>query len=296
MTWVELVEKATEGTVKIEVLPVGSIAGYEESLPATMERATDIWSGWATVYGGIVPEGFLAYGLAHSAQTPAQAWEALWGPEYRIGDIVKAGAERANLYWGGWSIAHDNQAFTTFPVQKWEDFKGHKMRAGGPQSVYYSALGGMPVAMGWGDIYMAAKLGTIEGFFADMTSVAPDKLHEVIDYAIYPCWNPVQSEEIFINLDSWNALTQWQRDRIDGIFELHYWKATAIMYEYRDESKDACAAAGVEFIHLSDEEVARITKQVVDEVWPKVAEKSPEVARGVEIYKQFLKDEGLLEG
>jgi len=291
--WSDMVEEATEGTVLIERLAAGSIASSDESFGACAQGMIDVWSGWATVYGGTVPEGFLAYGLALSSQSTDEAWQVMFGdPKYRVGDIVKEAFLENNLYWAGWNNAGWNMAFTKFPVTKWEDFKGHKMRAGGPQAIFFDTMGVSTVAMPWGDIYMSIKLGTIEGLFGDLASIAPDKLHEVVDYAILPAWNTCQTEEVVINLDSWNALEQWQRDAIDGIFWDFWLKSSYKMYEYYDFSRKACLDAGVEFLVMSDEEVTRMREKVVNEVWPQNAALSPGVAQGVEIYMQFLEDKG----
>jgi len=295
LPWIDMVEKATKGTVKVTPLAVGSIASSDESFPATQEGAIDVWAGWATVYGGIMPEGMLAYGQSLACEDSGEAWEIMWGnPAYRIGDIVQEAAHRNNVHWAGWTNCGFNQAFTNFPVTKWEDFQGHKMRAGGPQAVFFDAMGGSTVAMPWGDIYMSIKLGTIEGLFGDIASIGPSKLHEVVKYEIRPAWNAVQSEEIFVNLDSWNALEQWQRDAIMAHFEDHFWTSSMNFEDYVKESRETCYDYGVEVLQMSDEEIARMTQRVVEKVWPGVAELSPDCARGIEIYKQFLRQKGRL--
>jgi TRAP-type C4-dicarboxylate transport system substrate-binding protein len=293
--WIEDVEAATEGTVKIELLAVGSITSSDEAFGATAAGMTDVYAGWATVYGGDLPEGMLAFGVAQGARDHFEAWGAMWAdPKYRIGDIVQAAAHDKNLHWGGWTDQGPNAGFTKFPVNKWEDFAGHKMRAGGPQAVFFKAMGGVPVAMPGGEIYMAIKLGTIEGTFWDTGGTDDMKFYEVIDYAIMPGWCPAQHQETYINLDSWNALTQWQRDRIDDVFMPNYFKTSRL---HNDGVKDALKAIvdyGGEVLTMSDEEVARMRAKVVDEVWPGVAELSAGNAQGIELWKEFLKDVGRL--
>jgi len=293
--WCAAVEEVTDGTVQIDLLPVGSITGSDESLGACMEGAIDVWAGWASVYGGEIPEGYLAFGLASGCQSQEEAWEIMWGdPKYRVGDIVQEAFRNHNLHWAGWTCEGTNQAFGNFEVSKWEDFKGYKMRAGGPQATWLEAMGGIPVSLPWGDIYMSTKLGTVDGFLAPMSVVATCKFYEVVKYIIEPPWNLAQHQEQMVNLDSWNALEQWQRDAIEGMFKERYILSSWNMFEAIDLERQTMLDYGCEVSQMSDEEIERMTARVVEEIWPKVAALSPDTARGVEIYKQFLKDKGRL--
>lgn len=292
--WVEAVEKATEGTVKIRVEPAGALTSGSEAFGAAAAGMTDGYAGWATVYGGDMPEGMLAFGLAMGAESSEQAWEAMWGsPDYRIGELVQEAAHERNLHWVGWSNQGPNAMFTKFRVEKLEDLAGHKMRAGGPQAIFHSTMGGSPVSMNAGDIYTAIKLGTIEGTYWDTGGIDDMSFHEVIDYAIMPGWNPAQHQEIFVNLDSWNALTQWQRDRIEGVFEEVYFETSRMHAEGVEEALQILRDAGGEVIQLSDEEVARMRKKSIEEVWPQVAAQSERNAKGVELWTKYLKDKGV---
>lgn len=292
--WIEDVEKATQGTVKIELLPAGSITSGDEAFSATAAGMIDAYAGWATVYGGDMPEGMLAFGMAMGADDHNEAWEAMWGsPDYKIGDIVQEAAHDINVHWAGWTNQGPNAAFTNYPVNKLEDFAGRKMRAGGPQALFFEAMGGTPVSLPGSEIYMSIRLGTIDGAFFDTGGTDDMKFHEVLDYAIMPGWCPAQHQEIYINLDKWNGLNDWQRDRINEVFESNYFKTSQLHADGVKEALDIFVnEGGGEVITLSDAEVDRMRQKSIEEVWPKLAEKSERVAKGVELWKQFLKDKG----
>ncbi|HBH27834.1 MAG: TRAP transporter substrate-binding protein DctP [Desulfofustis sp. PB-SRB1] len=293
--WIEAVEAATEGTVKIQLEPSGAITSGSEAFGATIAGMIDGTACWATVYGGDMPEGMLAFGLAMGASNYRDAWAAMWGdPKYRIGELVEEAANERNLHWIGWSSQGPNAMFTKFPVTKMEDLAGKKMRAGGPHALFHEAMGGAPVSMGAGDIYTAIKLGTIDGTYWDTGGIDDMAFHEVIQYAIMPGWCPSQHQEIFVNLDKWNELTQWQRDRIDEVFMTTYFETSRMHMEGVAEALATLEAAGGEVVHLSEEEVKRMREKSVSDIWPKVAEKSERNAKGVELWKQFLTDIGEL--
>jgi TRAP-type C4-dicarboxylate transport system substrate-binding protein len=292
--WIEAVESATEGSVQIDLEPAGALTSGSEAFGATVAGQLDATACWATVYGGNMPEGMLAFGMAMGAQNAEQAWEAMWGdPDYRIGEIVQQAANARNLQWAGWSNQGPNAMFTKFRVDSLEDLAGKKMRAGGPQAIFHSTMGGSPVSMDAGDIYTAIKLGTIEGTYWDTGGVDDMSFNEVVDYAIMPGWNPAQHQEIFINLDSWNALTEWQRDQIEGIFKEVYFKTSEMHAEGVEEALQSIRDSGGEVITLSDKEIARMREASVEEVWPQIAEKSDLTAKGVDLWVKYLEEKGL---
>jgi TRAP-type C4-dicarboxylate transport system substrate-binding protein len=294
--WVKAVEEATQGTIKIQLEPAGAITSGDEAFGATAAGMIDVYAGWATVYGGDMPEGMLAFGLAMGANNHRDAWAAMWGdPKYRIGDLVQAAANDRNLQWVGWTSQGPNAAFTNFPVNKMEDFQGKKMRAGGPHALFHEAMGGAPVAMAGGDIYTAIKLGTIEGTYWDTGGIDDMSFHEVIKYAIMPGWCPAQHQEIYVNLDKWKALNQWQRDRINEVFMPTYFETSRLHAQGVDEALEILVKAGGEVIYLPEEEVKRIREKSISDVWPKVAEKSERSAEGVRLWTEFLKDIGEIE-
>lgn len=294
--WIKAVEEATEGTVEIELLPAGSIVSGNEAFGAASDGTIDVYAGWATVYGGIMPEGMLAYGMPMGAENTEESWEAMWGNDkYRIGEIVQEAANENNLQWVGWSNQGPNSIFTKFPVEGLEDLKGKKLRAGGPQALFLEAMGGIPVSFESDEIYSAIDLGTIEGTLWDTGGMNDMKFQEVIDYAMLPGWNPAQHQEIYVNLDAWEGLNDWQREKINGIFKSTYFKTSEMHAEGVEESLQDLKDSGGEVTNLSDEKEQEMRKKAIEEVWPKIADKSERNAEGVKLWKQFLKDKGKIE-
>lgn len=292
--WIEAVEAATQGSVQFDLEPAGALTSGSEAFGATVAGMLDVTACWATVYGGDMPEGMLAFGMAMGANNTDQAWEAMFGdPAYRIGDIVQQAANARNLYWAAWTNQGPNAMFTKFRVDSLDDLAGKKMRAGGPQAIFLSAMDGAPVSMGAGDIYTALKLGTIEGTFWDTGGIDDMSFQDVVNYAIMPGWTPAQHQETFINLDAWKALTEWQRERIDGVFEEVYFTTSKMHAEGVEHALKVLEEAGGEVITLSDKEVARMREASINKVWPQIAAQSELTAKGVALWEKYLKDKGL---
>ena len=290
--WIEAVEKATKGTVKIKLLPGGSITSSDESFSATVQGITDVYAGWATHYGGDFPEGFLAYGQSMTSQSTEEQWEILWGDKYRVGDIVQKAANKIGLQWAGHTNQGPNGSYGNFVLEKWEDYSGHKMHAGGPQATFLSAMGGIPVDMPPTEIYMAMKLGTVEGTFWDIGGTDDMKFYEVVKYYFLPGWCGSQNQEIFVNLNKWKALEKWQQDAIMGTFKDVYFLTSKL---HDDNVKDAIEIAkknGVQILIMSEKEQNRLLERVKEKVWPATSSLSQECKEGMDKYLQWMKDNG----
>lgn len=120
------------------------------------------------------------------------------------------------------------------------------MTAVGPHALFHAAMGGAPVSMGGGDIYTALKLATIDDTYRDTGGIDDMAFQEVIKYAIMPGWCPSQHHEIYVNLDKWKALNQWQRDRINGIFMFTYFETSRMHAQGDEEALDILQKAGGE--------------------------------------------------
>ena len=293
--WIEAVEAATEGSVKIRLEPVGAITSGGEAFGSTAAGLIDGTACWGSVYSGDMPEGMLAFGLAMGAGSTEQAWEVSFGdPKYGIGDIIQEAASKRNLRWVGWTNQGPNAMFTKEPVRKMEDLQGMKLRAGGPQALFHEAMGGAPVSMGGGEIYTAIKLGTIDGTYWDTGGIDDMSFDEVIKYAAQPGWAPAQHQEIYLNLQKYNELNDWQREKLDGIFKSTYFETSQLHEEGVSHALQVLKDAGGEVINFSDDEIKRMRDKSIADVWPKVAAQSAGNAKGVEIMTQYLKDKGEL--
>jgi len=290
----EMVEEKTKGTVKIKLLPCGSIANSFEVIDTTGKGIIDMTASYATMYIGKIPESILSYGLPCCCESSEDAFELMW--DYRMIDIIQPAYNRHNLHFFSNYCEGPNMFFTNFKVERWEDFEGKKLRAGGPQADVLKTFGGVPVALDFGDIYMAGKLGLIDGYGMDLASIGPAKLYEVSKYLIFPAWNATQHGDLVINLDSWNALEDWQREAIgsDDFIEEFYFRSATVLESAMNDSLASALEYGCEIITLSPEEEQRYVKKIWETTWSSFAELSPDCTRGIEMCKQFLRDKGRL--
>jgi len=93
--------------------------------------------------------------------------------------------------------------WTKKPINKLEEIKGLKIRTpGGHQTNYIKALGGEPVFMPVGDVYMAVETGTVDGIVTCPPMILAFKLHEVAKNCTMGTFGCV-SEGVIMNENAW---------------------------------------------------------------------------------------------
>lgn len=262
--WIEEIEAATGGRVKITLHPGGALLGGRE------------------IYAGVV-DGIADIGVSAYAYTPGkfplmEAFElpAFLNPSALVASLTvheaykqMKPAELADVkvmfHWA----TGPGDLMLKRPVHTLEDLAGMKIRAVGGTAHTMKKLGATPVSMPMPDAYLALEAGIVDGILAPTDVLKGFRLAEVTSYVTKA---PFLYNIVFfkvMNLDTWNALP----DDIKTIFGLvnERWarwngeirtKHTVIGLEY------GIAEHGMEVIHLTAEEEARwkaLLEPVVEE-------------------------------
>jgi TRAP-type mannitol/chloroaromatic compound transport system substrate-binding protein len=187
------------------------------------------------------------------------------------------------------------QVGTNFQLKSIHDIKGKKLRAAGSIGDVIKLLGGLPVFLPVGEIYMAIKLGTIDGYVGGIDYLEDVKLKEVVKtYIKEPNLSSVLCEHI-INMNSWNKLPAGLREKIQREqrhAELDWTMHATVENAYveRKVGRDY----GVKFVSLPEGEREEIMKACVV-VWDRIAAKSPRCAKLIDILKAMAKDLGKIK-
>ncbi|OPY65826.1 MAG: Lactate-binding periplasmic protein precursor [Syntrophorhabdus sp. PtaU1.Bin050] len=102
------------------------------------------------------------------------------------------------------------------PVRKLEDLKGMKLRVvGGLHGDTVKALGGTPITMAITEVYQALQTGLLDGIVCAPTGLVPFKLWEVLKYETRGFNFGGLNDCIFMNLDTWNSLSNEHKQIIE---------------------------------------------------------------------------------
>ncbi|HNV46943.1 MAG TPA: TRAP transporter substrate-binding protein [Spirochaetota bacterium] len=176
MNWAKEIEKKTDGKVKINVYPGGTLTKADETYNGVSAGIADIgMSCFAYTRGRfpIMEAVDLPLGYPDGKTATAAANEFFKAMKPKELDDVKV----LYLHAHGPGLLH-----TKKPVKKLEDLKGMKIRSTGLSAKVVSALGGVPVAMPQGATYESLQKGVVDGTFAPIETLKGWKQGEVIKH------------------------------------------------------------------------------------------------------------------
>lgn len=173
--WAKEVEKRSDGRLKINMYPGGTLTKPQKAYEGVVNSISDIAMSCFAYTRGRFPllEGLdLPVGYPDGKTASRVAHEMV--KKYQPAEM----AEVKSLY----VHAHGPGILATKkPVNNLEEFQGMKVRATGLSSKLVEALGGVPVAMSQPETYEALQRGVVEGTFCPMETLKGWKQGEVVE-------------------------------------------------------------------------------------------------------------------
>ncbi len=284
ISWADEIEKKTDGAVKINVFPGGTLTGAKECYDGVVNGISDIGMSVFAYNRGRFPvmeavDLPMGYRNGKVATYTANDFYEKMKPK-ELEDV-----KVLYLHAHGPGLLHSKKA-----VRSLEDLKGMKIRSTGLSAKVVESLGGIPVAMPQGGTYEALQKGVVEGTFGPIETLKGWRQAEVIDFTT-DCNMVGYTTAMFVvmNLEKWNALPDDIKSVFDEVsdewVEVHAKKWDELDVEGRKytESLDN------EIIKLSDEEGDRWEKAVEPVISDYVADKK---GKGIPAEKavEVLKD------
>lgn len=172
--WARKIEDRTDGRVKINIYPGGTLVKAEETYNGVVKGISDIGMSCFAYTRGRFPimeaaDLPLGYPDGKVATRAANRFYRKMKPKEL--DDVKV----LYIHAHGPGLLH-----TVRPVKTLDDLKGLKIRSTGLSSKIVTALGGIPVAMPQPETYEAVQKGVVDGTFGPMETLKGWKHAEVI--------------------------------------------------------------------------------------------------------------------
>jgi TRAP-type C4-dicarboxylate transport system substrate-binding protein len=286
--FVELVEKMSNGEMKLQLLPVAAIFPVNQGLEAIGSGVTEMALLTGGYFSGKMgPIATMESGLPGAEHTPLERYNFFY--KWGFLKLVREAYAKYNVYYLGPHISTEWDIISKKPIRSMADFKGLKIRTFGIEAEWYKAMGASPVFMGGGDIYTALATGVIDAARWGSPSVMKAaSFDEVTKYYIQPSPMPAPNNFFAVNMDAWKALP----DHFKAMLEEG---AQSASQEYLSEGmmKDKKAAnemkaKGMQFVQIPPAEWAKMEK-IVQGIWGKYGEKDPVyAARGVKMLQEYL--------
>ena len=279
-------EERTDGRVKVDYFPGGTLLGPTAMFDGVLDGVADI--GYSHVYytPGRMPVTECA-GLPlgyPSAWVASQALNDFY-MEYKpaeFNDVVVL-----------WMNTSTPSAIATsdVPIRALEDLQGLTIRAPGLAGEVMKALGGTPADNPMPEVYDAIAKGTLDGESSNYETLNAFKFAEVCNYttSIWQITHPYPFY-LVMNKDSYAKLPPDIKEIFDNLVG-EYKERFILMWNSIDFVGQAAGIReGVEFITLSDTEVAKFeaaVEPVIDDYIAAMVEKGFNEAE-VEGWIQFI--------
>jgi TRAP-type C4-dicarboxylate transport system substrate-binding protein len=257
--WIEAIDEATDGQVKITSYPGGTLLGAADIYNGVVEGIADIGLSCFAYSAGRFPvvEAFELPGTTYENSKSASmvAWEG-------ITTLNPAEVQDTHLMMV--IATGPGDLLTQTPVRTLDDLQGMEIRATGVSATTISLLGGVPVAMAQSEAYEALQRGVVKGNLSTVEVLEGWNQAEVTSYITL---TPFLYNTLFFvtfNLEKWNSMPQDLQDIITAVTaEIHEEVGIGLWDAQSESAMDyAVNEMGMEVITLSEEEAAAWIEKV----------------------------------
>ncbi len=292
--WADGVAEATGGEVSIELLPVGAVVDFQETLDAV---------GAGILDGHVTDPSYFAgkdaaFGLIAN---PVGAWS---DPQQLLRFINEGGGKDlmneliqpyGAHFFGG--TTPGLEAFvSSVPLDGVDDLEGLKLRApAGLVQNIFAAAGASPVNLPTSEVFTALDKGVVDAADYSVFHVNQAQgLHKIAPHPVFPGFHSMPLIEFSMNKRTWDSLSEdAQKTLEDSVVELAQ-RQNAALAEKNAAAVEEAKAQGATIHDWSDEERAKFRKIAIGE-WEEQAAQSQSAQKVYDTLTTYLEKEGLLE-
>ena len=213
------VKEKSQGRMEIRVHPASSLYPPLEIIPAVVAGRAEIGpvlSAYLTdlmLEMGVLELPFITSNLDEHRKAAEQL------RPFFIEAMAKKGLKLLTIH--TWPT---QQMFSNTPLRTLGDWKGKKLRVYGAESAdLVRVLGGAPVSIPFGEVYVALQRGTVDGAMTSATNAEPMKFFEVSKYINYWFLTGGSLEWLAVNQKAWDALPRdLQQAVLDSLKEVRF--------------------------------------------------------------------------
>jgi TRAP-type transport system periplasmic protein len=211
--WCKAVEEKTEGRVKVEYYPGGSLLKDKQIYDGLADGIADIGFSVAAYTAGRFPtvSAFdLPFGYPSgvvATKVVNDVYNTLKANDFKDTKLMYLHAHGPGL------ISTRNKEVKTL-----DDLKGLRIRSTGMSAEMVKALGATPVAMGMSDAYESLEKGVVDGSAHPVEASLGWKLAEVTKYLVHS-YSCAYTTTFFVamNKDKWAALDAKDQQAIEAL-------------------------------------------------------------------------------
>ncbi|ETX16034.1 C4-dicarboxylate ABC transporter substrate-binding protein [Roseivivax halodurans JCM 10272] len=290
----ENLSEASDGRINIEVLPVGSIVEYNETLDAVGAGILDGHITDSSYFTGKDP-AFALIGNPVGAYSSAEELRAFFDDGGGT-DLYNEIIEPYGVHFIGPAAQTPESVPSKVAITSVEDLKGVKMRA--PEGMVQSAFadaGASPVNLPQSEIFTSLDKGVISA--ADATTLATNHsmgLHDVAKNPIYPGFHSLPLNEVSITLATWESMSEEDRQLVTEAVRGYADDLAATMRERDEAVAEELRNSDDVTLHSWSEDEKRKFRQIAQDQWEAYADRSENARKVYEALTSYLTSQDLL--
>lgn len=291
MHFAKLVNEMSGGRLQIKVYPAGELMGAFEIFDATRNGTIECATAWPTYWTTKNTAFDLLCSMGFMMTAPDYMTWLYQSGGLELGQDLY---EQYNLKFFPVAITGPESGYrTNKKITSIEDFKGVKLRTGVLQNIWVlKQIGANPTRVPGSEVYMALKLGTIDGAEYGVPSCDWNmKFQEITDYWMTPAgWHQVGTvSDLMINMEAWNKLPDDLKKIVETAARANMvWSYAKANYESMEAQKKF-EEAGVETCRLNKEAQEKLESLCVEYI-EKEAAKNPDYAKIAKSIFSYLKE------
>jgi TRAP-type transport system periplasmic protein len=280
------VKEKSGGRMEIRVHPASSLYPQQEILPSLLDGRSEI----GPVLSGYLTDVLLELGvlelpfMTSSLEEHRKAQQQL--KPFFAEQLAKKGLKMLTAH--AWP---SQQVFAHQPIPTVADWKGKKIRVYGADTANITrALGGVPVNIPFGELYIALDKKTVDGAITSATNAEPMKFFEVSKVINYWFLAGASSEWLVTNQKAWDGLPKdLQQVVLDSLKEVRFedkeWEDAKA---FEERALKRFPEIGMTVVNPSKEEIekARKASHAAWDTW--LARSGPDGKRGMELALKAL--------
>ena len=291
VSFVEALERMSNGRIKIQLHPVGALFPIQEGLEAVGAGVVEIammTGGYFT--GKLGPIATLESGVPGAERTAMERYAFFYDKGFI--DIAREAYAKHNVYYLAPHLSPEWDIISKKPLKSAADFKGLKIRSFGIEAKWFESMGASPVMLGGGELHTALSTGVVDAVrWGSPAVIQKLGLHEPGKFLIQPSPLPAPNNNFLINKDAWAKVP----DDLKAMFQ-EAAKLASLDYLARGAALDAKAisemkATGVQVVQIPDAEWLEMEKQA-RVIWADYAKQDPLAARAVKLMQDYLVELG----
>ncbi|MGM8366426.1 TRAP transporter substrate-binding protein [Virgibacillus sp. W0181] len=249
----ELVEEKTDGEVKVEIFPNGTLGSNTELLEQLQQGTIGAMVPSVAILSGFTNKTLLL-DLPYLFKSEEAAEEILDGP---IGDEILQSVEKDGIIGLAWFNQGWRHLFTTdTPVYKPEDLKGQKIRIlETPVHVdFMKAFDASGTNVAFTELFTALEQGTVDGAENPYTNIVLNGYNEVAPYITETrhLYDPLP---VLISKVVWDQMNEEQQEQVrEAAYEARDFERDLIRESEEEIKQEIIDSGENEIIELTDEE------------------------------------------